>query len=285
MAFEHGKKPASCPNTVVFIGGLSDGLLTNPYIPSLAKALPDSYSLVEILLSSSYEGWGTSSLDVDVQEIAQCVEYFQNLRPEGKIVLLGHSTGCQDVMHYLVSDGKRPKIDGGIMQGGISDREAMTAWMPSQEYDRSIKVAKEYIDDGRGDDCLPGKITGGIFPGMVSANRWMSLASPGPEHAGQDDYFSSDFEDDRLQMTFGKAGSTGTPLSILFGEADPHVPEWVNKHELVGKWIRCIKEGGGVVDEDAGVIKGATHTLREGGEPLEELKQRILGFLGRIEKT
>lgn len=250
----------------------------------LKDALPASYSAVEILLSSSYSGWGTSSLDEDILQIAQCVRYFRNLRPNGKIVLMGHSTGSQDVIHYLVSGGQRPGIDGGILLSGISDREAFALGLPKGLYDQSIKVAQEYIDDGRGGDCLPSSITAPVFPGPVSANRWISLMSPGPDHAGQDDYFSSDFDDERLRGTFGKIGATGTPISILFSGNDEHVPDSVDKEKLVSRWTKIIEDGEGVVDKDSGVIPEATHTLNEVGRPLDERLRRITGFLGRIEK-
>lgn len=248
----------------------------------LKDALPASYSPVEILLSSSYAGWGTSSLDDDVREIAQCVKYFRELRPNGKIVLLGHSTGSQDVIHYLVSDGQRPKIDGGILQSGISDREAVTMAMSTSTLDHSVRVAQNCIDEGRGGDCLASSIIAPIFPGPVSAKRWMSLMSPGPEHAGEDDYFSSDFDDTRLENTFGKIGATGTPISILFGGSDEHVPKSVDKNLLVSRWTKATEKYGGVVDIDSGVIPKATHNINEGGEPLDERLRRIRGFLRRI---
>lgn len=269
---------------IIFIGGLHDGLLTSPFVLSLKDVLPSSYSPVEILLSSSYAGWGTSSLDEDVSEIAQCVQYFRDLHPNGKIVLMGHSTGSQDVIHYLVSGVQTPKIDGGILLSGISDREAFAVNLSSSAYDHSVRVAREYIDEGRGRDCLPSSITGSIFPGPVSAKRWFSLMSPGPDHAGEDDYFSSDFDDRRLRGTFGKIGGTGTPLSILFGGSDEHVPDSVDKAKLVSRWIKTIEDGGGLVDEDSGVISEATHTLNEVGKPLEERLSRITGFLRRISK-
>lgn len=76
------------------------------YPTTIAKALDPNWAIAEVLLSSSYRGWGTSSLQKDATEIAQCVQYFQSLRPEQKIVLMGHSTGCQDVMEYVVGKGE-----------------------------------------------------------------------------------------------------------------------------------------------------------------------------------
>lgn len=284
MAFEHGVPGVSRVNTIIFIGGLGDGLLTVPYTAPLAKVLPESYSLVEVLLGSSYAGWGVSSLDSDVKELSTCVAYFRGLRPGGRIIFLGHSTGCQDVLHYLISAGNPPDIDGGILQAPVSDREWIAFFLPQNIHDGCVKVAREYIEDGRGDDVLPINITGKLFQTPISANRWLSLASPGPDHAGQDDYFSSDFDNERMRRIFGKVGSTRTRLSLLCGGNDEYVPPNVDKHALIGKWLTHIKDGGGVVDDDAGIIKGASHNLGEGGEPTEDLKRRILGFIDRLEK-
>ena len=282
VAFEHRQTGTAPLNTIIFIGGLSDGLLTVPYTSPLAEALPNFFSLVEIVLSSSYSGWGTLSINDDVREIAQCVAYFRNLRPDGKVVLLGHSTGCQDVLHYLIADGERPKIEGGILQSPVSDREGLTEFLSPAEYESSVKLARKYIDDNRGRDVLPERVTGSLFSSPVSANRWMSLASPGPDHVGEDDYFSSDFDDDRIKRTFGKAGAKGTRLSLLYGRNDQYVPDAVDKDGLLHKWIRHIQEGGGMVDESAGIIDGATHTLKEKGKPTEDMIGRVLGFIDRL---
>lgn len=76
------------------------------YPTTIASSLPPHWSIAEVLLSSSYRGWGTSSLAKDAKEIAECVEYFSKLRPGKKVVLMGHSTGCQDCLEYLVGEGE-----------------------------------------------------------------------------------------------------------------------------------------------------------------------------------
>lgn len=280
VAFEHRLDPsgAAPQNTLLFLGGLSDGLLTVPYTPHLAKALPSSYSLVEVLLSSCYSGWGTSDLGQDVKEIAECVTYFRNLRPGGTIALMGSSTGSQDVMHYLLAPGERPKIDGGILQAGISDREVIEMMIQPRQLQDCVQLAQKWVREGKEKDILPESMVF-FLPAPVSAKRFLSLASPGPEHAGEDDYFSSDLSDERLSQTFGKIGSTRTPLCILFGEKDPHVPAFVDKAALVKRWISHIEKGGGLVDQGSGVVPGATHTLKELGPPMEDLIHRTVVFL------
>lgn len=111
----------------------------------------------------------------------------------------------------------------------------------------------------------------------------MSLASPPPDFAGEDDYFSSDLDDERLSQTFGKIGKAGTPLCILYGEKDQHVPEFVDRVALVERWMTHIRKGDGVVDQGSGVVPGATHTLKELDPPMEDLISRALRFLHKLE--
>ena len=101
------------------------------------------------------------------------------------------------------------------MQAGVSDREFLTDSLPSFVYGNSVRLALSYVAEGRGADVLPTAILDNIFSTPVSARRWLSLASPLPDHSGEDDYFSSDFNDERLRTTFGRLGATKTPLQVL----------------------------------------------------------------------
>lgn len=309
VAFEHlppHDQHVPPTNTLLFVGGLTDGLHTVPFVRPLAASLPPSWSLVEVLLSSSYTGWGSSSLTKDVREIAQCVTYFRKLRSSssiddtagGKIILMGHSTGCQDVMHYLTSppgvsagnvastgegNGEtktRPAVDAGILQASVSDREVIVLQLTPQEYTDSCTRAQEMVDSKQGADVLPLHMTRKFLPTPISASRWLSMASPGPAHAGEDDYFSSDLGDERLRATFAKIGGTGAVLGIYYGGEDEAVPESVDKRALVERWIRIVEDGGGVVGEGSGVVPGATHNVEGGGKPLEDL----IGRVGRMIK-
>ena len=289
VAFEHTPSsnhddPLPVTNTLIFLGGLFDGLQTVPFVAPIVSALPPSWSLIEPVLSSAYRQWGFSSLGENVAEIAPIVDYFRRLRSKGKVVLLGHSTGSQQVMHYLLSDSGLPSIDGGILQGSASDREAIDLYVTQAEYDSVCKMAQSYIDEGRGGDILPFSTTESIFKhAPVSAKRWLSLASPGPLHNGEDDYFSSDLDDGRLERTFGRVGKHGTRLMFLFGSEDQYVPDTVDKAKLVERWHHHIKQGGGVVDLGSGVVEGASHTLQGDDEALEGLISRVLEFLKRYE--
>lgn len=95
-AYEQGD--TSSLNALVFIGGLTDGPHTVSYIRTLAKALEErrdlSYSVFEIRMRSSFQGFGTSSLLNDVEDISSLVKYLRSIGRK-KIILMGHSTGTQ----------------------------------------------------------------------------------------------------------------------------------------------------------------------------------------------
>ena len=91
-AFESG--PIDSPNTLVYIGGLTDGYNSVPYLQPLQSKLNDlNWSLIQVQLSSSYTGYGISTLQKDADELDHLVRYLTTKRNKSKIIFLGHSTG------------------------------------------------------------------------------------------------------------------------------------------------------------------------------------------------
>lgn len=93
-------------NALVFIGGLGDGPHTVSYIRTVAKGLEATprldYSVFEIRMTSSFTGYGISSLANDVKDISALVKYLRSLGKE-KVVIFGHSTGSQVELAVLLS--------------------------------------------------------------------------------------------------------------------------------------------------------------------------------------
>lgn len=285
VAFQHASPSIvnDEPHTLLWVGGLSDGLLTVPYPASIAASLPSDWNIVEVLITSSYQGWGTGSIAQDARELGECVAYFQKLRPEKKIVIMGHSTGCQDAMEYVVGKDadKRPALDGVILQGGVSDRQAGAEMLTHEEFTDILAKAKAMIDQGDDQETMPSHNNPVIklLGGPITAYRTHSLLAKG----GDDDYFSSDLSDEELTRTFGAVPAT-TPVCFLLGAEDPYVPPSVDKAALLQRWTRIIRSGGGVVDDDnGGVVTGASHNLD--GDPeavVQDLVKRVCNFVKRI---
>lgn len=285
---------AGLDNLLIFIGGLGDGLDTVPYIDPLSHLLAKhGWTLVQIETRSSYSGWGTGSLARDVEDITAAVKYFTDLRkragsPYAKVALLGHSTGCQDVMHYLTLDNEftkvtdRPKINGAIIQASVSDREAFLAMEGNTRefWQESLATVSKLLDEdynGNKDKLVPSHYFSHFFDTPISNYRWKALLAV----RGDDDYFSSDLTADDFAKTFGQIAAKGRTdkLLVLYSGSDEFVPKTVDKHALVARFQAATSPS--IWSPLSGIVEGATHNINEHSAPgaLEEVITRIRDFL------
>ncbi|EMG50425.1 SPAPB24D3.06c UPF0613 protein PB24D3.06c [Candida maltosa Xu316] len=292
VAFEFTETDEVSPNVILFIGGLGNGLLNIPYLPQLAKTANskfkskdgNSWSLVQVLLSSAYKGWGTSSLDRDISQLQSAIEYFRSERggKRQKIVIMGHSTGCQDVIHYLTKAlykenlPESAQVQGGILQAPVSDQEALKSSGDPKKFKELVdKVHDEYISKGRGSEILPEEYRKIVWNVPITAYRFYSLAS----ERGDDDYFSSYLTEKDFEGSFGKITK---PTLILYGGSDEFVPEYVEKEKLVDSWKAATSPE--FWSPYSRIIKGARHDL---GPPsvdgvIEELLEAVTQFINDL---
>ncbi|KAG7018675.1 SPAPB24D3.06c, partial [Cucurbita argyrosperma subsp. argyrosperma] len=172
LLFKYGPKPIQVAfktgdykQQVIFIGGLSDGFMATEYLEPLAIALDkEEWSLVQILLSSSYNGYGTSSLQQDAKELDQLVSYLINKEDSEGVVLLGHSTGCQ-----VIAQSCSRAVRGAIFQAPVSGRE-YRATLP--ETAAMIDLASTMISEGRGSYLMPREASPSS---PITANRYLQV--------------------------------------------------------------------------------------------------------------
>lgn len=261
-----------------------------------------------------------SSLDQDCDEIEVAVKWAKSHfaiqdSPENAInvVLIGHSTGCQDVLHYLHSSPRsgqaRSPVQGAILQAPVSDRDSLLSKIekdPEKKaiYEHCVNFAESLDEDERNDMIIPLPWSEEIISfnrTPVSVARFLSLASPGsPRNPAADDLFSHDATRERLEATFGKLGNSkafavaagekarGKP-SMLVGMmgADEYVPASVDIDILLLRWKKAIeKDGKAVLDEASGIVKGGKHNLRgkdgERKEARDDFVKRVQAYLGRL---
>jgi hypothetical protein len=305
-------------------------MATTSYMSALVYALqPTQWSLFTINLTSSYQAWGLGHLDRDTTEIAQCIEYVNEYKQAkfgggGKVVLMGHSTGSQDVLHYLYRSNphtslssfdkdlqhmKRPVIDGAIMQAPVSDREAIH-WVLEkgigskkasdcrEAYEKLIAIAQEEARNNRAcDTLLPLDITSQLgYPAShpVSCRRFLSLVSPdSPNTPQEDDLFSSDISDEQLDKTFGMIHERALlryKLLVMPSGADQAVPDWIDKAELLARWQKAADRNGSAQiwdTENSGPIPNASHALSndDQAEPRQYLVEKVQNYLSGLEKA
>ena len=330
VTFEYTGSTVRKPHSLLFVGGLGDGMATTSYMSALVYALqPTQWSLFTINLTSSYQAWGLGHLDRDATEIAQCIEYVNEYKQAkfgggGKVVLMGHSTGSQDVLHYLYRSNphtslssfdkdlqhmKRPVIDGAIMQAPVSDREAIH-WVLEkgigskkasdcrEAYEKLIAIAQEEARNNRAcDTLLPLDITSQLgYPAShpVSCRRFLSLVSPdSPNTPQEDDLFSSDISDEQLDKTFGMIHERALlryKLLVMPSGADQAVPDWIDKAELLARWQKAADRNGSAQiwdTENSGPIPNASHALSndDQAEPRQYLVEKVQNYLSGLEKA
>ncbi len=287
---------------------------------------PTEWSLFTANLTSAHQSWGFGHLDRDTDEIAECIDHITEYKKSqfgspGKLVLMGHSTGSQCVLHYLsrpnphtstpafdrgLEHRKRPVLDGAIMQAPVSDREAIHWIMregflgrsPSElreTYDKLVALARQN-SDGPYDTMLPISLTRQFgYPSNtpVSGRRFLSLVSPeSPQSPAEDDTFSSDLEDEQLAETFGMIRAQRLlryQLMVLMSGADQSVPDWVNKEQVLARWKKVTDHNGEarIWDDRSGLIPGASHALSndDQAEPRAFLVKKVLSYLADVKKN
>jgi len=267
---------------LVCIGGLTDGLLSLRYMPMMAEVVArHGWRVVQPVLSSSYSGWGTASLDADAAEIDGLLEYLKEHRGLREFVILGHSTGCQDVVRYLQVGGKHVgDVKGAILQAPVSDREALQATGEGFSGDAAKALADfreraaAMLAEGRGDEAMPRAASLLLGPPhVVTAYRFASLTG----RMTDDDMFSSDLSDEELQQ---KLGHMSVPTLLAVSADDEYVPASVDCRKLVDRMARAMAADPlGRVEQL--VIEQGGHSLRK-SDGAAKFTEAVAGFLDRL---
>lgn len=252
------------PLACVALGGLTDGLLAAPWVSPLAEALPTHCQLVQPLLRSSYGGYGVCTLDDDVADLDLLVAYLMDAERFAGVALLGHSTGCQDAVHFVKTGERRGAVRAVVLQAPVSDRE-YAATLGGEAHEALARATK-MVQEGRGDELMRRRDNYDGTP--ITAHRLHSLGAKG----GQDDLFSSDFSEDERRALLGHL--RGTPTLVLTSGADEYVPKHIDKASLTANIAHaCGGEGE--------IVEGADHAC--GGDATGDAVRHMVAFIERVD--
>ena len=271
QAFESG--PAATSWFAIYVGGLTDGLLACPYVEALAHECDSrGWPLVQPILSSSYAGYGTGSLERDVEELSTLARHLAAERGATSLVLIGHSTGCQDAVHFMATAQAevRSLVRGVVLQAPVSDRESAALEGGATERAAQLERAERLCAAGRGDEVLC--LQHGFVP--LSTSRFASLVGRG----GPDDMFSSDLSDAELRGRLGHLSAPGLTTLFAHSMADEYVPRSVDV-ELLSR--RLVAAAGGSASASRLLLSGAKHNLES---PSGEAARQFLQGVGDILK-
>jgi hypothetical protein len=192
LSLSSAQSPSPPSVSIILIGGLTDGLLGLPYTTKLAQFItssawadaknePNTVTLIQPILTSSYSGYGISSLAQDTEELSALVKQIVETdrgsdaeRSVRKIVLLGHSTGSQNCIHFLNHSTYRDYVQAAILQGNVSDREYLQYALGEDSLASYLGKAAALIQSGASQELMPRECDPSA---PITAYRFHSLAA------------------------------------------------------------------------------------------------------------
>ncbi|KAL7713725.1 Hydrolase [Entamoeba marina] len=193
--FITGKHNEDVP-LIILLSGLTDTLFSVEYFQQVAKELQHKYYVCSPSLRSSGSGFGYLTIWDDIEDIDKVLQHITTTYKSTNIVIVGHSTGCQDIMILLqLQLHKKYPIKKCVLQAPVSDRDAV-------ENDSEIKKVIEEIENKYQQpikDLVHNKTKTELISTkylyddkyFVSEDRFLSLIAPG----GDEDWFSYDIMD------------------------------------------------------------------------------------------
>jgi len=211
VAFESGSLSSS--QCFILLGGLTDGLLSLPYVERLSlklESLSKPYSLIQPLLRSSNLQYGWHSIDDDIQDLKTLIDYLINNRNNlESIILMGHSTGCQDIIHYLRNEKDLTKIVRVILQGPVSDRQYLSRLSSTKD-----QLDYCYQNEKNINEWLPRY----LHDPPLTIQRCLSFN----QINSIEDLFSSDLTDQQLNNIYQ---NIQIPITWIWSKKDEYVPD------------------------------------------------------------
>lgn len=181
---------------IIFIGGLGCNFLIHPFTISLNNyCLEHNYEFI-IPELRSHPNFGLFTIDDDVEDLNNLLNSI-----EGTVILVGNSTGCQDIVHYLRVIGRK-NIKLVILQGAVSDVEY-------EEYiNQDLKELLFKVKDMDPNTAFKYKSN------YITPTRFLDLFS----RNGKEDMFSSHLDDE----FFRNLNTTGINILFVISEEDKY---------------------------------------------------------------
>ena len=201
-------------------------------------------------------------------KLSALMRYLNAHRSGETFALVGHSTGCQNSIHFLRNgdDDMVARTKSVALQAPVSDREHA---MMEPNYEENIGLARQMKKGGKGEEMMPRF----AFWAPITASRFASLQDVG----GDDDFFSFDLSDEEMAERLGHVGAWGRKhsgyLLAAYSGADEYVPDHVDKDKLLERMCSAMNGPDGAKDAKEGdkrpvatplMIATANHNLSEG---------------------
>ncbi|KAI2504905.1 Protein of unknown function (DUF1749) [Fragilaria crotonensis] len=215
-------------------------------------------------------------------EMTQLLSYLKDHHGAQSVALVGHSTGCQNIIHWLKQQQQQqqqvdqeeismPQVRIIVLQAPVSDREG--AMERTEEYQTNIQCARDMKEANREDEMMPRS----AFWAPITAKRFLDLQDFG----GADDFFSSDLTDAELVERLGHVGQSSCLATALvaFSGEDEYVAKHIVDREALTQRL-CDAMNHHIPDDRAPVA--VPLYIRTGNHNLSESKGDATIFVDKV---
>jgi pimeloyl-ACP methyl ester carboxylesterase len=155
-------------------------------------------------------------------DIKTAVNFLSNKGYE-KIVLDGHSLGCQKVTYYKHKT-RDQRVSGLILLAPVDD-VAFSKNTLKAKYNESINIARKMVESGKGDDAVQKWMA---FYDFLSANMFLNVADPESDSGRLFD-FSGDLKEIK---------DVACPVLAIFGSEDEYQSDPEDKLKLLSREVK-----------------------------------------------
>lgn len=209
-------------HALIFVNGLGDSLLAGGWFTSLGRCFSSDLALpfgvfAYVTLRSHNSRHGLYGLEEDAEDIDAAIRHVCRECSVTKITLMGHSTGCQDMLTWyrrFYGSDVSYKLKRLILQGGVSDHEAAPMYAGVEE----LRQAVTHMSDNDLIVC------------MGTAMRVQRFRSLFVERWGEEDMFHSQ------RPSYPDLAGVQVPCLILYSLHDQYVPASVDKAALMRRF-------------------------------------------------
>ncbi len=167
-----------------------------------------------------------------------------------RIILMGHSTGCQKSVYYLYKTKDR-RVKGLVLLGPVGDYDVLRRDL-GKKLSRAVRIAKRMIKEGKTAVRTPAWIS------YYTPQRFLSYAVPTNPEARIFNYDSNLREFKTVKC----------PVLVVFGDKEQWATKPIKEH------VRILKSASKAKSVDASIIKGADHSFTGKEKELAKLVTR-----------
>lgn len=168
-------------------------------------------------------GGSLEIFEESIFDIEGAIDFLQK-RGYSKIILEGHSLGCQKIV-YFQNNKKDSKVKGLILLSPVDDANFVQKKLLNK-YEESIKIAKTMIKNGKGQNSVPDWMQ--FYP-LLTANMFIQVSDSNSLSGKILDYSGEMIELKNIEV----------PILAIFGSEDSYQTKPEEKLKLLKNSINC----------------------------------------------